>query len=548
MHSIRTRITVLNIIAIIVAIFTATLIAGFSISNYGHESSEQSLALLCETGKNNLDYYFKSVEQSVNTISGMIDDNIDEIKESEYATKFAGHVTNAKSIFAEAANHTNGVLTYYYRFDPEITEITNEKGFWFTNLDGKGFVEHEVTDLTDDHFECRWFYEPKESGNPLWLPPYVTDNLDVYVISYNVPVYSKEKFIGVVGIEISYNTIGEQIKDIKALKTGFAYIVEDERGSIIYHPYIDILAMPEEERPSIPDEFLVSFKKGEHHVEYTFEGVHKHGYWIELANGMSIVVAVPVSEVNETWSTTLLWISIAAVSIVSVFAVVTIIATRTITKPLKELTKAAKKINEGDYKVKLDYNSKNEIGTLTTTFNNLVGHLGDYIEDLNNLAYGDALTEVNSRNAYDLATKDLQNRIDNKEDIEFAIAIFDCDDLKKINDNFGHDKGNVYLKNSSNLICRVFENSDVYRLGGDEFAVILFGKDFENREKLKKNFLEKSKQACAFAKEEWEEIHVSVGIAAYDPGVDRNVKDVAIHADHIMYEHKRARKKQNNKA
>lgn len=545
MHSIRTRITVLNIIAIVVAIFTATLIAGFSISNLGHESSEQSLALLCETGKSNLNYYFKSVEQSVNTISGMIDDNLDEIKESEYATKFVGHVTNAKNIFAEAANHTNGVLTYYYRFDPKITEVTNEKGFWFTNLDGKGFVEHEVTDLTDDHYECRWFYEPKESGNPLWLPPYVTDNLDVYVISYNVPVYSNDKFIGVVGIEISYHTIGEQIKDIKALKTGFAYVVENEHGSIIYHPYMDILGMKEEDRPAIPDEFLQSFKEGKHHVEYTFQGVKKHGYWIELANGMSIVVAVPISEVNETWSTTLLWISIAAVSIVAVFTAITIISTRTITKPLKELATAAEKINNGDYDVKLEYNHKNEIGTLTSAFNKLTGYLGDYIEDLNNLAYGDALTEVNSKNAFDLATKDLQEKIDNKENIEFAVAIFDCDNLKQINDNHGHDKGNVYLKNSSNLICRVFEHSEVYRLGGDEFAVILFDKDFENRESLKNDFLEKSRQITAFAKEPWEELRVSVGVATYDPEVDRTVNDVVVHADHIMYENKRERKKKN---
>ena len=545
MHSIRTRITVLNIIAIVVAIFTATLIAGFSISNLGHESSEQSLALLCETGKSNLNYYFKSVEQSVNTISGMIDDNLDEIKESEYATKFVGHVTNAKNIFAEAANHTNGVLTYYYRFDPKITEVTNEKGFWFTNLDGKGFVEHEVTDLTDDHYECRWFYEPKESGNPLWLPPYVTDNLDVYVISYNVPVYSNDKFIGVVGIEISYHTIGEQIKDIKALKTGFAYVVENEHGSIIYHPYMDILGMKEEDRPAIPDEFLQSFKEGKHHVEYTFQGVKKHGYWIELANGMSIVVAVPISEVNETWSTTLLWISIAAVSIVAVFTAITIISTRTITKPLKELATAAEKINNGDYDVKLEYNHKNEIGTLTSAFNKLTGYLGDYIEDLNNLAYGDALTVVNSKNAFDLATKDLQEKIDNKENIEFAVAIFDCDNLKQINDNHGHDKGNVYLKNSSNLICRVFEHSEVYRLGGDEFAVILFDKDFENRESLKNDFLEKSRQITAFAKEPWEELRVSVGVATYDPEVDRTVNDVVVHADHIMYENKRERKKKN---
>ena len=43
----------------------------------------------------------------------------------------------------------------------------------------------------------------------------MTDNLDAIVISYNVPVYRHNDFVGVVGIEISYHTLGEQIKNIK---------------------------------------------------------------------------------------------------------------------------------------------------------------------------------------------------------------------------------------------------------------------------------------------------------------------------------------------
>ena len=71
MHSIRTKITFLNIIAIGVAIIVTTLISGFSIANLGHQRSEETLSLLCETGKNNLNYYFKSIEQSTNTTFGI---------------------------------------------------------------------------------------------------------------------------------------------------------------------------------------------------------------------------------------------------------------------------------------------------------------------------------------------------------------------------------------------------------------------------------------------------------------------------------------------
>ena len=554
--SIRTKITLLTVAAIAVAISITTAISSIYIATKGHKSSEEELALSCESGKNNLDYYFKSVEQAVNTVSHLVNDDLDGYSDSEFLTKFSSHIAQSKIVFNEAAKNANGVLTYYYRITPEITDVTGEKGFWYTDIQGtKEFTEHTVTEISDSSNECKWFWDTKANGGPLWLPPYITDNLvefDNYVISYNVPVYrntsNNDQFIGVIGIEISYKTLGDQIKNIIAGKTGFAYIVENENGSIIYHPYIDILSLPEDQRPSIPQGFVDEIKSDIHHIEYTFQGVKKHAYWLRLSNGMSVVVAVPYSEVRATWSNIVIQVGIVSVAVIALIALITVLLARRITKPLKELNEAAIKINDGNFDVKLTYSGNNEIGTLTTTFNNLVDHMGRYIEDLNQLAYADALTSLKNKGAFDVAMSELQTRmLDKNSYIGFAIAIFDCDNLKTINDKYGHDKGNVYLKNSSNLISRVYKHSDVYRLGGDEFAIILEGTDYLERENLGKLFYEMAKEICSFAKEEWEEIHVSVGIAVYDEDVDKTPNDVFVHADHLMYENKRKRKRQSSK-
>ena len=545
MHSIRTKITLLNIISIIVAIIATALVGSIYIANFGHRSVEQSLELLCETGKNNINYYLKSVEQSVNTVSNLIDKELDDIDESDYNTGFAKHMEDARFIFRDAGENTNGVLTYYYRVDPSISDITNEKGFWFTNLDGKGFVEHEVTDISDDQNECIWFYTPKNTGNPVWLSPYVTDNLDAIVISYNVPVYRLGSFVGVVGIEISYHTLGEQIKNIKVLKSGFAYIIEDSDGSIIYHPYIDILNIPEEDRPSIPQGFYDEFSQGKEHLAYTFEGVKKHAHWLHLSNNMSIVVCVPEVEINGTWQKIVWQIAIVALVVIAVIAALTIILTRSLTKPLKELTLAAEEINKGNYNVELKTGRNDEIGLLTTTMGKLIDNLGSYIGDLNSLAYSDALTSVKNRSSFDIAMKEIQDRIDRQEKVEFAIVMFDCDGLKDINDKYGHDKGNVFLKNSSLLMSKIFSHSDVYRIGGDEFVSILFDEDYASREELKDKFFKQSEEMSYFGKEDWEKVNVSVGLAAYDPEIDSSADDVLIHADHLMYQNKRARKRKS---
>lgn len=547
MHSIRTKITLFNVIAIVVAITVATIISAFSIAKLGHSGSEQSLRLLGETGRNNLDYYLKSVEQSTDTVSGLIDAQLDALPDIQTEETFHAHVEGARTIFKEAAEHTNGAMTYYYRIDPSISAVTKEPGFWYVNLDGKGFKENPVTDLSDEQYSAVWFNVPKTTGKPVWLPPYLTDNLDVYVLSYNVPVRWNGQFVGVIGIEIDYRTLGAQIKDIGVSNGGYAFIVENERGTIIYHPTIDLLTIPEEERPLTPADFRAGFFHGDHHIEYTFEGIRKHCYWMELTNGMSIVVTVPTSVVTNTWWSVVVQIVVAAAIIITVFAIATALSARQLTKPLKALTKAAEDINEGDYDVELDYKKDDEIGTLTTAMNKLVRNLGDYINDLSSLAYADALTSINNKNAFDARVHELQDQMnDSKGHLEFAVAILDCDDLKKINDSFGHDKGDIYLRNSCRLIVRVFQNSAVYRIGGDEFAVILEKDDYARREELKKLFVQRSEEICTFAKEPWEKIRISIGVAAYDPEIDESVKDVIVHADHLMYQNKRDRQKRRH--
>jgi diguanylate cyclase (GGDEF)-like protein len=175
----------------------------------------------------------------------------------------------------------------------------------------------------------------------------------------------------------------------------------------------------------------------------------------------------------------------------------------------------------------------------------LVDHLGTYIGDLNSLAYSDALTHVKNKSSFNIATKELQERIAKGEEVEFAIAMFDCDGLKDINDKYGHDKGDIYLKNSSLLMAKVFAHGDLYRIGGDEFVSILEGEDYQNREDLDKEFFKKSEEISSFAKEEWEKVNVSLGIAVYDKDIDTFVEDVLIHADHRMYENKRQRKRKH---
>lgn len=155
----------------------------------------------------------------------------------------------------------------------------------------------------------------------------------------------------------------------------------------------------------------------------------------------------------------------------------------------------------------------------------------------------DALTGLKNRNSFESYAEKLQESIERGENVEIAIGVFDCDDLKKINDQYGRDKGDLYLAASGRLICEIFKHSPVFRVGGDEFVVILQGGDYQRLEELLMLIHERQSEINASAKNPWEKIGISFGIAVYCPQFDYSVKDLIRRADQLMYNDKRTRRK-----
>ena len=161
------------------------------------------------------------------------------------------------------------------------------------------------------------------------------------------------------------------------------------------------------------------------------------------------------------------------------------------------------------------------------------------VNDLSKRVYVDALTSVKNKGGFNEYAKDLQRGIESGESLEFAVVIMDCDNLKTVNDEYGHDKGDEYIRATSRLICSIYEDSPVFRIGGDEFAVVLQNEDYKNRETLSEQFKEKEKEIQSSAKTGWEKIGVSIGMAEYNSQKDTSVNDVVRRADRRMYDNKR---------
>lgn len=145
-------------------------------------------------------------------------------------------------------------------------------------------------------------------------------------------------------------------------------------------------------------------------------------------------------------------------------------------------------------------------------------------EMLNYKASMDGLTKLYRKEA---AFEKMQEYVDDAPNGEFYFVILDLDDFKQINDQHGHQYGDMILQNIAKILMREFgETSILGRFGGDEFIVLTKG----ITSKEVKMRLEQAKSQIPFC----------AGIVKWKCGEE--VRDTFNRADRVMYELKMAEK------
>lgn len=155
---------------------------------------------------------------------------------------------------------------------------------------------------------------------------------------------------------------------------------------------------------------------------------------------------------------------------------------------------------------------------------------------LSRLAYHDGLTDLLNRTSFTEEIKRLED--ENCENV--LIAIFDVNNLKHINDNYGHAKGDALIVSVAQVIRKSSEMfGKCYRTGGDEFIVIGVGDDVENRFNLVMEQFYANIDKINNLKEFPIEIKVAMGYCISQNQDDAGLHDILEEADSRMYENKK---------
>ncbi len=162
-------------------------------------------------------------------------------------------------------------------------------------------------------------------------------------------------------------------------------------------------------------------------------------------------------------------------------------------------------------------------------------------EELNTLSLTDPLTGLYNRRGFTTLI-DQQLKVSQRSKQRFALLYADLDDMKAINDTFGHPLGDLALIDTANLLRETFRTSDIVaRIGGDEFAVVVLDCPKHEANTLQQRFAAALLAFSAKLNRSYS-LSISLGIAHYEPESAMTLDDLIAAADHAMYEVKQARK------
>ena len=515
--SIQSKILILSLSSTLIGTLSLGVLSTLFISRTTQRNSMQYMKDQADYEAAKLNHLFESHEKYTMAVAAGIYSQINE--DSTFLTDSSSFIKNIEGIkerLSSTIYNLTNTKSVYVIFNPEITCV-NKGVLLVRDTPESIFKQHTITNVKQyspsDMEHVGWYYRPIMSGNPVWLPPYYNKNFNSYIISYVIPMFVDNKEIGVAGVDIDFELLTKQLSQVHFMRSGFAFL-EDSEGLVVYHP-------------TLPNG--LTFKPEDDQVKIS----------VPLNNGMTLVTVAPVLEINAERNKHLKQSIIFILILLSFTTAITIFFARSITKPLKKLTTEAKKMITGDMNAEFNIKQNDEIGELAKSFAAAKFHISQHMKQMQGLAFLDSLTGVRNKMAYDNYIAELKSRIENGEVKSYGIAILDTNNLKEINDTYGHENGNAYLVNSCKLICQIFAHSPVFRIGGDEFLVILLDEDLDNHHDLLKQ-LKESMDLTKNASFPWKQISIACGIGIATYAKATTIADTFNKADSDMYKNKRA--------
>jgi len=322
-----------------------------------------------------------------------------------------GDILSAIRIVVEKNPEIYGVAV---AFEPHAYKA-NERTFapYYFKHNGK----MNFTNIQYDYFTSDWYQIARELNAPIWSEPYFDEEAGgIMMAAFSVPFYkwiSGERVLaGVVAADISLEWLKEIVASMKIARTGYGFLIS-KNGTIITHPDSHLImnetifTVSEDRGDPEMREVGRRMVRGESgFVRFTSFFTGKM-CWMRYAplpsNNWSLAVVFPEDEMTSDLvdlNRTVLFFSLAGFLILLLMIVW---ISRSITRPLTALSRAATQIALGDLEARIpNVKTADEVGTLADSFKSMTSSLKQYIFDLKETTAAKERIESELKIAHDI--------------------------------------------------------------------------------------------------------------------------------------------------
>ena len=306
----------------------------------------------------------------------------------DYADTYTETVQQAVLDFA---NHTNGAVTAYLRYNPNYSNPTS--GVFAQRQS----VDSELQCLTPTDFSMYdesdvehvgWYYLPVQAKKAIWMSPYMNENINIYMISYVVPLFAEDgTSIGIVGMDIDFSQITDLVDETKVYQSGYAFLT-DASAAVMYHKNADEGTKLSDLDSSLSKsaDFIGDDGNQGKTMDYSYKNVNKKFAFYNLDNGMKLVLTAPVSEIYAEAYGLAKLIIIAMIVAFVLSAVIGVIIGTGMTRPIRQLTAVIEQTAELDFRPTKEggklRKQKDEIGNMATKIHIMRKKLREMMGDL----------------------------------------------------------------------------------------------------------------------------------------------------------------------
>lgn len=289
------------------------------------------------------------------------------------------------------ANHTNGAVTAYLRYNPNYSNPTS--GVFAQRQS----VDSELQCLTPTDFSMYdesdvehvgWYYLPVQAKKAIWMSPYMNENINIYMISYVVPLFAEDgTSIGIVGMDIDFSQITDLVDETKVYQSGYAFLT-DASAAVMYHKNADEGTKLSDLDSSLSKsaDFIGDDGNQGKTMDYSYKNVNKKFAFYNLDNGMKLVLTAPVSEIYAEAYGLAKLIIIAMIVAFVLSAVIGVIIGTGMTRPIRQLTAVIEQTAKLDFRPTKEggklRKQKDEIGNMATKIHIMRKKLREMMGDL----------------------------------------------------------------------------------------------------------------------------------------------------------------------